>query len=266
MAVIDSDAHVVESEQTWDYIPASQQHCKPVTAQGHAQGGGESWSIDGRVINKGPVNVTETERALREMVDIDGRLRHMDELGTDIQVLFPTIFLRPVTERAEVELALCKSYNRWLADIWDKGKDRLRWAVVLPWKSPEDVLKEMRFGKEHGACAIFLRGIEEDRTPSDPFFFPAYEEATRLDLPICIHAATGNFAMHDLFPGDVGLWRFKVPGINAFHSLLFNRTADRFPELRFGFIELSAQWVPTPCMTRRGASRNGARRWRSRMG
>jgi len=47
------------------------------------------------------------ERA--ELLDIDARLAHMDELGVDIQVLYPTLFLRPVTTRAEVEAALYKS-------------------------------------------------------------------------------------------------------------------------------------------------------------
>ena len=54
----------------------------------------------------------------------------------------------------------------------------------------------------------------------------------------------GNATHHDLFPADSGLWRFKVPGIIAFHSLLWYEVPARFPKLRWGFIELSAQWVP----------------------
>jgi hypothetical protein len=49
----------------------------------------------------------------------------MDQLGVNIQVLYPTVFLMPITNRPDSELALCRSYNRWLADICRDGKERL---------------------------------------------------------------------------------------------------------------------------------------------
>ena len=53
----------------------------------------------------------------REGENVAVRLKHMDELGIDIQVLWPTLFLERVADRPEVEVAVCRSYNRWLADI-----------------------------------------------------------------------------------------------------------------------------------------------------
>jgi hypothetical protein len=46
----------------------------------------------------------------------------MDELGIEIQVLYPTFFLSPVVQDAARERALCKSYNRWAGDLWRQGK------------------------------------------------------------------------------------------------------------------------------------------------
>lgn len=246
MPIIDADAHVIESERTWDYMDESMRRSRPVTVQVSDPSGtaSEFWLIDGRLISKGPVSVGEMTRALQEMEDIEGRLRHMDALGTDIQVLYPTVFLRPLTTRPEVEAALCQSYNRWLADICKQGRGRLRWAVVLPMMTRDAALAELHFGKENGACAVFMRGIEGDKLAGDPYFYPIYKEAGALDMPICIHAATGNFAAHDLFPDDPGFWRFKVPGLCAFHSLVFSGVPHLIPGLRFGFIELSSQWVP----------------------
>lgn len=246
MAVIDADAHVVESERTWDYLDGSDRRFRPTTVIVPDENGKDTefWHIDGELVRKGPVDVDDMTRAVREMADLPSRLRHMDELGTDAHVLFPTIFLRPITERADIEIALVKAYNRWLVDIWKQEPKRLRWAVMLPFKSIEESLKELEFGKQNGACAVFMRGIEGNKLPSDPYFFPVYEAAQALDMPVCVHAATGNFAVHDLFPSDPGLWRFKVPGITAFHALLFQGVPQKFPTLRFGFIELSSQWVP----------------------
>jgi uncharacterized protein len=254
MTVIDSDAHVIETERTWEYMTGEDERYRPQTVPVPGpRGQTEMWLVEGRLVSKGPAGLTDTDKGWREMDDIEGRLGHMDRIGTDIHVLYPTIFLRPVTTRPEAEVALYKSYNRWLADIWAKSHNRLRWAVMLPWMNLAAAREEMRFAKENGACAIFMRGIEEERLPSDPYYFPIYEEASDLDLPICVHAANGNFAVHDLFSEDTGFWRFKLPGVTAFHNVVMKGIPSRFPRLRFGFVELSSQWVPYAVhdMTRR---------------
>lgn len=246
MPVIDADAHVVESSRTWEYMEGADRPFRPTTVRVPTPDGREleQWVIDGRLRDKGPIAADDVTRAQQEMEDIPGRLRHMDELGTDVQVLYPTIFLRPITARPEVEVALYRSYNRWLASIFAQGGGRLRWAVMAPVASMGHALDELRFGKENGACGVFLRPIEGDRSAVDPYYFPLFQAAEDLDLPICFHAATGSFTQADLFPEDKGIWRFKLPGLHAFHALLMSDIPERFPHLRFGFVELSAQWVP----------------------
>jgi predicted TIM-barrel fold metal-dependent hydrolase len=168
----------------------------------------------------------------------------MDELEVDVQVLYPTIFLRPFTRRPEVELAVTRSYNRWLVDIWKQAPERLRWAAVLPLLSMDKALAEARFAKENGACAIFMRGLEGDKRVSDSYFFPLYQEAGRLNLPVCVHSATGSFAVHEYFLDECGFNKFKLAVVGSFHSLIFNRVPEKFPDTKWGFIEVSAQWVP----------------------
>jgi predicted TIM-barrel fold metal-dependent hydrolase len=168
----------------------------------------------------------------------------MDELGVDIQVLYPTFCLRPFTRRPELELAIARSYNRWLTEIWKAAPERLRWVALLPLLSMDKALEEARFAKEHGACGIFIRGLEGDRRLSDPYFFPLYEQATRLDIPVCVHSANGSFTVHDFFLDESGFNKFKLAVVGSFHSLLFDGVPQRFPKTRWGFIEVSSQWVP----------------------
>src|SRR4030095_1684868 len=59
-----------------------------------------------------------TALAAREMDDVELRLRDMERLGIDIQLLHNTSGIEQLTDRPEVEAALCRSWNRWLADIW----------------------------------------------------------------------------------------------------------------------------------------------------
>ncbi|HXG50771.1 MAG TPA: amidohydrolase family protein [candidate division Zixibacteria bacterium] len=246
MTVIDADAHVLESEHTWDYMLESERAWKPriVPTPDDPDSGGESWLIDGLTLGKARNVGREIARESREMEDIRARLRHMDELGIDVQVLYPTIFLRPYTRKPELELAVTRSYNRWLIDIWKSAPDRLRWVAVLPLLSMDQALREARFAKENGACGIFMRGLEADRRLSDPYFFPLYEEAGRLDLPICVHSATGSFAVHDFFSDECGFCKFKLAVVGSFHNLIYNDVPKQFPKTRFAFIEVSAQWVP----------------------
>jgi predicted TIM-barrel fold metal-dependent hydrolase len=203
------------------------------------------WYIDGHLAATGPVSQTDAIKADRELDDVPARIQHMDELHTDIQVIFPTIFLRPLTTKPALERLLARSYNRWLAERCKQGGDRLRWAVVLPTMTMDAAIEEVRFGAENGACAVFWRGIEwGEKLPGNTYFDPIYAEAERLGLPICVHAATNSYTQHDMLEADSGIFRFKVPGIIAFHNVLSSHLMDRFPNLRFGFVELSAQWVP----------------------
>ena len=243
MRAIDADAHVIETEHTWDYMDSPDAKFRPVLVSAQ-DGVRQYWLIDGRIFSA-RVNMNKNlPAATLEMLDIESRLRHMDELGVDIQVLYPSLFLRPLTARPEVEAAVCRSYNRWLAEIWRKSENRLRWAAVLPLMSIERSLEEARFARENGACGLFTRGLVEDRLLSDAYFFPVYDEASRLNLPICVHASSGNFDWVELFGRESGFARFKLPVLSAFHSIVYDGIPEKFPALRFGFIEVRAQWVP----------------------
>lgn len=248
MPVIDADAHVIESDRTWQFVDGPLREFAPVaaTSEGVATPSGDYWLIDGSVRSRlGNIGKLFPKES-REMLDVSARLRHMDELETDIQVLFPSI-LTPYTERPEVEEAFCHTYNRWLADIWGQSANRLRWAAILPLMDMNKALAELRFARDHGACAIFARSIEGDRQLIDPYFFPLYEEASDLNVPVCVHASVGSSTLDRILAQgkDTGNFlRFKLTVVGACHQVLTNGIPQQFPKLRFGFIETSSQWVP----------------------
>ncbi len=246
MAVIDADAHVLETNRTWEYMVGTEKAYRPqiVTAINDEGGTDEFWLVDGRLHAKSSNVGLNTPEESREMSDVASRLQHMDEMGVSIQVLYPTMFLRPITDKPEMELAIFKSYNRWLCDIWKVGGDRLRWAAVLPLRSMDEALKELEFVLQYGACAVFVPGLIGDRRLSDPYFTPLYNALSDANIPLCVHSATGSFTHHDLFFDEPGFNKFKLAVVGAFHSVFWDRVPERFPKLRIGFIEVSAQWVP----------------------
>jgi predicted TIM-barrel fold metal-dependent hydrolase len=244
MTVIDADAHVIENESTWDYMLESERPFKPkVIGAAGAKDSFDYWMVDGRIIPRNNVG-RDLPVAVREMTDLSLRIKHMDELGIDLQVIYPTFFITPVSRRPDIDLAVARSYNRWMADIVKKAPTRFRWVLVPPLQTMEHLSEELRFGKEHGACGVYLRGLEVERSLSDPYFYPLYEQASTLDLPICIHSANGAFTTYDFFSDDPGFSKFKLAVIGAFHTLVFHGIPQRFPRLRIGIIEVSAQWIP----------------------
>lgn len=261
MPVIDADTHVDESEATWErleggpyakYIPATVS-IGPQEAEriGLDSVNARRWVVEGRLQNRAIRDeVNHPPRVRRELEDVPGRLGQMDQMGVDIQIIFPTFFIRYIPDNLEAEWALTTTYNRWLADKCADTNGRLRWAAVLPLLSPEKAAEEVRWAKAHGACAIFKRGLDLEKPSSDPHFFPVYEEASALDLPICIH--TGH-------PGPNPAGGRGVPIIAAFTDLLNARVPAKFPKLRFGFIEAGASWITYPVAERGAAKRQALR-------
>ena len=242
--IIDADAHVIENDATWDYMLETERPFKPqLVRNGEGETASDCLLIDGRLIPWTNIG-KDVPQASREMTDPSGRIAHMDELGIDVQVIYPTIFIFPFTRRPEVDLAICRSYNRWMADAVKKAPDRFRWVMVPPLLDMRIALEELKFGKANAACGIFMRGLEADRSLSDPYFFPLYEEASRLDLPICIHSGNGSLTGYELFVDDPGFCKFKLAVIGAFHSLVYFGIPQKFPNLKIGVIEVGAQWLP----------------------
>jgi predicted TIM-barrel fold metal-dependent hydrolase len=251
MPIIDADTHIDETEDTWEFMEESDLQFKPTTAYPTNQNPNmlptRYWLIDGkrqlRFIRGDKESGTVVES--RELLDVQVRLKHMDELGTDIQVIYPTLFLMEATERPEVSTALRRSYNRWLADRCGKSGGRLRWVCLPPLQNMDETIKELRFAEEHGACGVLKKGDREaGKWAADPYFFPFYEEAERLDLPICFHTGSG---IPDFSPArEFTLGQFmrtKAAAVNGIQTLLVNNIPNKYPKLRFGCIEAGASWV-----------------------
>ena len=69
MAVIDSDAHVLETERTWDYMLESERDYKPrvVATPDDPSSGGESWLVDGVYIGRREMSGMKHQKRARWM-------------------------------------------------------------------------------------------------------------------------------------------------------------------------------------------------------
>jgi uncharacterized protein len=250
----------------WDFLPKDFYARRPVmaTLPNDTLYGRRNavWIIDGNIFpkpaGKGGFSLatpcqtdfgmarTDIEVACREITNAPARVADMDRLGIDLQVVYPTLFLVYLTDDVSLEVALCQAYNRFLGQGFEHSGGRIHWVIVPPLRSIDETVKEMRWGKEHGAVGVFMKGIERDKTLDDPYFFPVYEEASKLDLPICIHTAAGCPAWTNVFTieRNSSFPHIRLLPLVAFRDLVHNRIPEQFPKVRWGFIEAGASWVP----------------------
>lgn len=266
LGVVDADTHISESEAMWKLLDPKVYPRRPVvvsvpddTLYGERNA---FWLIDGTILpkpaGKGSFRLVtpsaqkvESSRGdiaigCRELTDVAARLTDMDRLNVEVQVVYPTLFLVYLTDDAELEIALCRAYNKWLSRACAEAQNRIRWVAVLPLRSIDESVEEMKKAKENGAVGLFFRGIEKDKTLDNPHFFPVYQEAARLNLAVCIHTGSGAPWLIPYF--DVArnhsFAHSRVLPLIAFRDIVANRIPELFPGLRFGFIEASAGWVP----------------------
>ena len=106
LPVIDADAHVIETERTWDYLEPLEQKYRPQLFYSKDDGNQQYWVIDGKIrgfrfptlneqqlreLSQKTGRNLETPQAARELDDVELRLQHMDRLGIDIQVLHANV-------------------------------------------------------------------------------------------------------------------------------------------------------------------------------
>ena len=256
--VIDADAHVVECESTWDYLDAAEARLRPTLEADPDDPDQKFWSVAGKRLGfRFPALTVEALRTRSERTgrrfeiqtsqvdDIDLRLQIMTETGIDLQVCHNTLWIERVADDPEVDVAMCRSWNRWLADKSQRAGGRIRWTCVVPTLNIEEAIKQAKFAKANGAVGVCLRPLEADRIVTDPYFYPIFEAAQDLDMAIAIHIANGS-------PENVALWRgalgglgaFRAPAVLACAAYLLSPIHETFPRLRWGFIEASAQWLP----------------------
>ena len=260
--IVDADTHVLETEKTFSYLSREEQQYRPsvVKIHGEASGniplaehGGGQWLIDGQLYGKHDLKLIEDHSrgeirpGTLDLSDTGARLEAMDRQGVDVAVVYPSLFLVTAIADPDAELALARSYNRWLAEGCAAARQRLKFAMLVCPRRVDASLEEMTWAKENGACGVLLRGLEGDQTPDQPELNRLFATACDLDMPICIHIGHGSLAFRTIKVGAVrhrNRFVNRVPTLIAFSALLCGSLHEQFPDLRFAIVEAGSSWLP----------------------
>lgn len=150
----------------------------------------------------------------------------------------------------DVATMIARAFNNWTLDEWLSVDDRYLASVLVAPQFPIQAAEEIdRVGRHPRVVQIYMSVAAA--LLGNEFFFPIYEVAEDLNLPIGIHVG-GEGAGVNGPPTRVG-WpgshiefhsMLTASGQVQIASLLTSRVFRRFPKLRFVFYEYGVAWVP----------------------
>jgi predicted TIM-barrel fold metal-dependent hydrolase len=220
---------------------------------------------------KGQMRYTEIAPAA---YDPKARLEVLDQDGIDISVLYPTMLLG-IAGLADHDFAAvqCRAYNDWLSEHVSAGEGRLFGVAIVPQQNLELAAAEIRrVAGKPGIVGVMLRpNPTEDWKPfHHEVYDPLWRALSDTGLPAGFHP----FLVADL-PGACRGLRINRLGIGSvqdgggqrgggpdFDNVYFTQAisnpfdmmntmafvlagglCERYPELRFVFLESNGGWI-----------------------
>ncbi len=145
-------------------------------------------------------------------------------------------------------MALAKAYNDMMHDLYMKKSPRLVSVALLPIQDVEESVKELRrCVTELGMPGAVIPSVVQARPYfGDPTYWPLWEAAQELDVPIAPHSGTAAFLALDGLQNQAAAHCLEHPFAQQkqFTHMMFEGVFELFPRLRVAVLECGAGWVP----------------------
>jgi uncharacterized protein len=256
---VDADGHLEENHIDWkEWLPEKYKSRAP---ERRPSGNGQLRTIiegkpwprpDGLGIGVGgPYNRPHPRRP--GMTDPHARLVDMDSEGIDVAVLFGAGLsgTLPALDDAGLAAALATARNTWLAEYCAADSKRIKGTAALAQQDMGASVEELeRSVKQLGFVGASLFPNVKGRHLGDSYYFPLYETAQRLGVPICVHMFLGRYGSDAVGTDRVDkffythLFGHPFEQMIALSVIIGEGVLDRFPKLRFVFLESGCGWLP----------------------
>ena len=270
--VHDADSHVMELPGTLNsYLAAKDRHqfedkvsVSPAEERWAAEARGLHDDPEFRAGEKANILLRKNYHALGSFRSED-RPKALDLLGFTSQLVFTTTALSNYglehSSNAALALAVARAHNRMMTDFCAVD-ERLLATGYVPLVNIGQAPTIAREALDLGCKALVIPSrCPADHSPSHVGFDPLWALAEDAGIPILFHVG-GEEKMHAAYSEN------GLPRVRDFHggdenftsssfitiplavwqtmaTLIIDGVCDRFPELKFGAIELGASWVPS---------------------
>ncbi len=242
--ILDGDGHVIERDsELFEYLEP------PYKGNSAMLGYSFFPTLDG--YHRGAIIA---RMGLYQSYDITPQLwmETLDKANIESTVLYPTAGLSfTMIQDSAWAVALARAYNNWFADRYHGKSKRLRGVALIPLQNVPEAVKELRRAVEKlGMVGAVLPANSADigvrKALGHPDYWPIYEEAERLNVPVATHGAPSmNLGLNSFnhFAMTMAL-EHPISQQVQLTSFMLEGVFDRFKKLRVGFLEAGTGWVP----------------------
>lgn len=169
------------------------------------------------------------------------RIKEMDAAGVDVQVLShgaPSAQKIP----ADIAIALTRRVNDRLHAATEAHPDRFAGFAALPTADPKAAAAELeRTVVKLGFKGAMIHGLGNGTFMDDKRFWPVFERAAKLDVPIYLHPSLPHAAVMQTYYDDYAkdfpmvvraAWGYTVETATTAIRMVLSGVFDAYPDLK----------------------------------
>ena len=192
------------------------------------------------------------------------RLPHLDELGIQGSLMFPTLaslLEERMRDDPDLTHAVVHSLNQWIHDEWTFNyHDRIFATPIVTLPIVEKAIEELEWCLERDARCILIRpapawGLRGPRSPGLPEFDPFWARVQEAGVLVGVHSSDSGYAdLVSIWEGRTEFLPFKPNPLrllvmqnraisDMMTAMVCHGAFTRFPDLRIATIENGGTWV-----------------------
>jgi len=271
--VIDADGHINEPHDLWErYIDPrfrDRAICMGTDPDGSERlqvGGRPSRYLNAELLARGRgmgANFEERNDLMKipykDSIPFGGndpkeRLQLLDFEGIEKAIIYPTLSLEWESEIEDADLAMayCRAYNRWVVDFCSDSNGRLVPIAHIALPDGRAATQELERAAKDGCKGAFVAPYTfTDKAHGHSEYDSFWSAAQDLDLPVAIHpvAEPPKRRVYQRFRelAKWGEWWYDVLGgqgpQQAFLGLFQYGLFDRFPKVKIVVLESGSGWI-----------------------
>ena len=195
----------------------------------------------------------------------------LEQFGLDFTVLYPTLAMFAAhLEDDELRRGASRAYNMFHADLFREFSDRIAPVAVIPMHTPAEAIEELEFAvKTLGFKAVMMAGnvrrpiatvlkrapevtrwafwVDHLAIDSLYDYDPVWAKCAELRVAPTFHSSSMGWGSRNSVNNYVynHIGNFAAAGEAVCKSLFMGGVPQRFPQLRFAFLEGGAGWACT---------------------
>ncbi len=170
------------------------------------------------------------------------------KMGIDYSVVFPTDLLgMGLHPEVDLEVAVAKGYARWMTEKVLPADESLITMLNLPFSDPKACVEMVEeFGEKKGVVGFMVTSVRNQPVHHNDYM-PLYARLQERNLPLGFHSLSywldRPFQQFNRFM-SVHALGFPLYNMVNLTNLIVNGIPERFPGLKFIFIESGVAWIP----------------------